>query len=198
MEKDLNLINVYLTVDRKTIYSYFNMHDPAPLYKRQLSHIFEEYIRASVANAKRHSVIIYKMKCTNSIDKKYADPLIYAVKNHFCLRKKIREEQFQRFKKRNWILLGLSLLFIIVCQGILPLFFKDQDSAQTVLFTGLDVLSWVILWRPIDTLIFEWNPHLKEISILNKLATSEVVLVESYKEITERHDTILKAVSQTG
>jgi hypothetical protein len=47
---------------------------------------------------------------------------------------------------------------------------------------SLDVFSWVILWRPIDELVFNWNPHLKEINLLNKLATSELIIIENEKK----------------
>ena len=44
----------------------------------------------------------------------------------------------------------------------------------------LDVFSWVILWRPIDDLLFSWNPYLKDISIMNRLATGrEVTLIDN-------------------
>jgi hypothetical protein len=39
----------------------------------------------------------------------------------------------------------------------------------------------VILWRPIDKLIFYWNPHLKDISLMDKLATAEVIIIENEK-----------------
>lgn len=199
MDKDLSkTINIYLSVDLKTIKDYFNVHDPSPLYKKQLSHLFEEYILASVSNAKRHSEILYKIKCTNEIDKKYTEPLMYAIRNHFTMKKNIREAQFKRFKRRNWILLCISFILIILCQGILPLIFKHEDSAESVLFTSMDILSWVILWRPIDTLLFEWNPHLKEISLLNKLSSAEVEIIEHKKENLTATERILQPISQTG
>jgi len=30
-------INIFLTVDMQTINNYFNSHDPAPIYKRQVT-----------------------------------------------------------------------------------------------------------------------------------------------------------------
>jgi hypothetical protein len=39
----------------------------------------------------------------------------------------------------------------------------------------------VLLWRPIDVLLFYWNPHLKDICLLNKLATSEIIIIENEK-----------------
>lgn len=60
MENQLpDKINIFLTVDWQTINNYFNSNDPAPIYKRQLSHQLEEYIKTSVAS-KRYSAIFYK------------------------------------------------------------------------------------------------------------------------------------------
>jgi hypothetical protein len=197
MDRDLHkTINIYLSVDLKTINSYFNEHDPSPLYKRQLSHIFEEYIRASVANAKRHSTVVYKLKCINNSDEKYADPLLYAIKNHFNAKRKMRVAEFTRFKRRNWILLTISFILIILCQYFLPLIFKKADEAQSVVITSLDVLSWVILWRPIDTLLFDWNPHLKEILILRKLATAEMIIVEAKKQNLQKVEPIVTSITK--
>ena len=63
---------------------------------------------------------------------------------------------------------------------------------------GIDVFSWVIFWRPIDKLIFEWNPHLKDISLLNKLSSAEMLIVNTSKEAAKKAKPVLFAVSQTG
>jgi hypothetical protein len=35
-----------------------------------------------------------------------------------------------------------------------------------------------VLWKPIDRLIFYWNPFLKDISIFDKLEKAEVIITE--------------------
>ena len=45
-------INIFLTIDQATIGEHFNLNDPAPLYKRQLSHQFNQYLMTSVEPAK--------------------------------------------------------------------------------------------------------------------------------------------------
>ncbi len=57
----------------------------------------------------------------------------------------------------------------------------------------LDVFSWVILWKPIDKLIFAWNPYLKEISIYHRLVIAETILNEPETEtsaVVEFHEKI--------
>jgi len=176
-------VNVFLTVDMQIIDSYFNSHDPAPIYKRQLSHQLEDYIEACVRSAKRYSVIFYKFKCTNEIDKQYAQPLMYAIRRHYSVKKLIREKEFQKFKKRSWWLLIVSLIAVLIFQGFVPLLIdmaEGQENRLLVALTNsLDIFSWVLLWRPIDVLLFYWNPHLKDICLLNKLSTAELIIIEN-------------------
>lgn len=179
MSKSLkNKVDVFLTVDLQTMSSYFNPHDPAPLYKRQINHRLEEYIMASVTTAKRYSNIYYKLKCTSGIDRQYAEPLMYAIKRHFNNRKLLREEEFNKFKKRNYIVLAATIGIVVMLQGLLPLIMSDELRMHTGVENCVDVFSWVLLWKPINELVYYWNPHLKDILLLQKLATAEVILIE--------------------
>lgn len=174
-------INIFLAVDRQTINNYFNSHDPAPLYKRQLSYQLENYIQTSASCAKRYSAIFYKFKCASEIDKQYAQPLIYAIRRHYLQKKQMRDKEFMRFKKRGSMLLTISLFMVLICQGFVPLLLDEENRFHTALGNSLDIFSWVLLWRPIDLLLFYWNPHLKDICILNKLATAELIIIENEK-----------------
>ena len=172
-------INIFLTVDMQTINGYFNMHDPAPIYKRQLSHQLEDYIMACTRLNKRYSVIFYKLKCTSELDKEYAKPLMYSIRRHFALKKIVREKDFQKFKRRSWTLLSISLLVAMFCQGVVPLLIDTENLILRPLNNSLDIFSWVLLWRPIDVLLFSWTPFLKDISVLDKLATAELIIIEN-------------------
>ncbi len=168
-------INIFLTVDQQTIGEHFNPNDPAPLYKRQLSHQFQQYLMASIEPAKRHSVFYYKITCKNESDKQYAEPFIYAIRRHFSNKKLIKMEVFSKYKRRSYMLLFASLTVVMICHGLVPIFLPEEEGFHSAVRNGLDIFSWVILWQPIDKLVFQWNPHLKEISIMNRLANAEVI-----------------------
>jgi len=194
-------IDVFLTVDLQTMSSYFNPHDPAPLYKRQINYKLEEYIMASVATAKRYSNIYYKLKCSNDVDRQYAEPLMYAIKRHFNNRKLLREDEFKKFKKRNYIVLAATVAIVIALQGLVSMLLSDELRMHTGLENCVDVFSWVLLWKPINELVYYWNPHLKEILLLNKLSTAEVIIIVSENSnenklqkkntITEKSDPVM-------
>ena len=172
-------INIFLTIDQATIHEHFNVNDPAPLYKRQLSHQFNQYLMTSIESSKRHSVFYYRVTCKKDSDRQYAEAFIYAIKRHFSAKKLHCIEVFEKFKKRSYMLLFMSLSVVMICHGLVPMVLSDEAGFSSALRNGLDIFSWVILWQPIDKLVFQWNPHLKEISIMHRLANAEVIINEN-------------------
>ena len=184
-----------MTLDQQVIDGYFNKHDPAPIYKRQLSHQFEQYILETVSSAKRYDVVFYKFKCTHESDKQYAEPLMYAVHRHFSDKKAEGIRDFTRFKQRNWFLLALGIGVVILCQGFLPMILDEDYQLHTGLSNSLDIFAWVLLWHPIDELIFSWNPHLKNIHLLDKLGTAESIIIENEKKVVANNNDPLRVVA---
>jgi len=180
MRKSLsNRINILLSLDRDILSGYYNSQDNAPLYKRQLSGEFEQYILNGVRSARRNSKVYFKIGYRNEQDAAYAEPLIFAIRRHFSEAKAIMAVNFENFKRRTFKLLFVSLSVVMICHFALPLLIKDEVSTiHSGLSNSLDVFSWVILWKPIDRLIFYWNPFLKDISILEKLEKAEVAIDE--------------------
>jgi len=173
-------INIFLSLDPDIFRGYFNAQDPAPIYKKQLSHEFEQYIMTCIRSAKREAVFNFKISYRNEADKDYAEPLAFAIRRHFSEAKVIMNAAFEKFKRRTYILLFISMAVVTICQGFLPLLLKGhgEQSLQSGLTNSMDVLCWVILWKPIDRLIFYWNPFLKDISIMDRLEKAEVTVTE--------------------
>ena len=178
MRKSLsNRINILLSLDRDILSGYYNPQDNAPLYKRQLSAEFEQYIFNSIRFAKRNSRFYFKISFSNEQDTEYAEPLMYAIRGHFSESKAIAITNFESFKRRAFKLLLAGLAVVTISHWVLPFLLKgEKDTIHDGLSNSLDVFSWVILWKPIDRLIFYWNPFLKDISTLDKLERAEVIL----------------------
>jgi len=173
-------INIFLSLDPDILKGYFNAQDPAPIYKRQLSHEFEQYIMTSIKSVKRDAVFNFKISYRNELDKEFAEPLMFAIRRHFAEEKIITNAAFEKFKKRTYILLFVSITIVTFCEAFLPMLLKgkEEESLQSGLRNSMDVLCWVILWKPIDRLIFYWNPYLKDISIMDRLEKAEVAVSE--------------------
>lgn len=181
-------LSIYLSIEPDSIQKYFNPNDPAPLYCRQLSHDFQEYLDTSIATAGRHTVIHYKVFCGESNGMRFLiEPLMQTIRRHYSLKRHIAEAQFNRFKRKNYILLCVSILIVMICQGLLPRIFNQDHRIHSMFSNALDVFSWVILWKPIERLIFYWNPFLKDILLYNKMATADVIYVDNEQELINHH-----------
>jgi len=176
----LKKITIFLTVNEETIDTYFNAHDPSPIYKRQLSHEFEKYISSSIVGIKRYSAVRYKLVCNKESDSQYIEPLIHSIRRHFSIQKVIKESEFRKFKRGSYKLLCISMTVVMISQLFMISVLNENNRFHSLIGHALDIFSWVILWTPIDKLVFFWNPFLKEISILDRLMNAEIIISERY------------------
>ena len=179
IQPDAKRITVFITTDSNSVFSYFNRHDPSPVYARQLSQEFEEYLNKSIIRANRNSIITYKMVCMSKIDALFTGPLMDAIRRHYRIKKALKEKEFRKFKKRSCFVLALAFIIVFTCQTLLHHLVNDEDKLQYAFSNALHVFSWVIMWKPIERLIFYWNPYLKELCILDKMISAETAVVES-------------------
>lgn len=61
-------IIVVTTASSNSIFAYFNLHDPSPVYSRPLSPEFEKYLNNFIAGANRHSVTCNKQGIKNNVN----------------------------------------------------------------------------------------------------------------------------------
>jgi hypothetical protein len=176
-------ISVYLKIDENSINEYFNPHDPARLDKRQLGHDFQEYLNAAIA-----PIIDYKIFCSESGGMRFmVDPLMRTIRRHYKIQKLLKENEFRKFKRKNYVLLLISILIVMFCQGVLPNLFGQDHRIHSMFSNAIDVFSWVVLWKPIERLIFYWNPFLKEILLFDKMQNAKVNIIESEEELLNHH-----------
>ncbi len=181
-------ISIYLRIDSNSINNFFNPHDPARLDRRQLGQEFKDYLDVSVANAARPTTIDFKVFCCESGSMRFmVDPLIKTIRRHFQIQKRLKEIEFRKFKRKNFTLLCISICIVVFCQGILPLIFGQDHRIHSFFSNAIDVFSWVILWKPIERLIFYWNPFLKDILLYHKIKNAQVKIVESEEELIDYH-----------
>ena len=170
-------VNIFLALDKNTIQSYFNPHDTSPIYKRQLSLKFEQYLAQCVRSCKRYDPIFFKLNSSNKVDEQFAEPLMYAVRRHFTDKKQEEVRAFARFKKRNYLTILISMAIVALLNFLLPMFVRAEVAKETGMTHFLDVFSFVIFYHPLTELLFNWNPYLKRINLLNKLIKAEAILV---------------------
>jgi hypothetical protein len=187
MGKSSTKINIPFSVNRDTIGDFFNPHDPSPMYKRQLHPHMAGYILSAATAHRRYSRIQYKIHCAEQ-DKELIDPFMQAVHRHFKTLERNKRTDFRQFKKRAFLMLGICIFFLLFFQGILPLILEEDLFRNTNLSNSMAVLSWVILWKPVEQLVCNWMPALNEIRLYNKLSRAYISFGKGDEETTEELD----------
>jgi hypothetical protein len=96
---------------------------------------------------------------------------------------KIEDNHLTIRLSRNRSLLGLGMVTVIsiVVIGLAYLllnsiFAAAPDSVKTLLAASISVFVWVILWDPMEKLLFDWvQPHMEN-SILRRIPTLDIVI----------------------
>ncbi|MGV3509993.1 MAG: hypothetical protein ACO1N7_11950 [Sphingobacteriaceae bacterium] len=180
-------VNIFLALDQKSLAGYFNPHDTSPLYKRQLSLRFEQYIHNSLKSCKRYDPIFFKLNTDNRIDEQFSAPLMYAIRRHYTEKHAEEVDTFNKFKRRNYIIILGSMIIVAILNLLLPHVMSEELAYETGTAHFLDVFSFIIFYHPITELLFNWNPHLKRINMLNKLIKAEVIIVSSNDKVDHLH-----------
>jgi hypothetical protein len=130
MNKSLvpNHFSIFVRLDEQTVHDYFNHHDPAPLYKRQLGHEFEQYIYNSLLTSQRNAIIKYQVICLEYSDKRFIEPVTQAIRSHFNLKKFLKAEEFKKFKRRTFKLLLASLAIVLTFQALGTICYRRYGS----------------------------------------------------------------------
>jgi len=71
------------------------------------------------------------------------------------------------------ISLGLAVLASILFNTVLS---KIPSEVSYFIYAILSLIIWVIIWNPLDTLVFEWIPFARANQILAYMAKAEIVI----------------------
>jgi hypothetical protein len=84
-------------------------------------------------------------------------------------------------RTRSLIGLGLVTIIAIVVLGLAYLLFNTvfagaPDSVKTLVAASISVFVWVILWDPMEKLLFDWvQPHMEN-NILRRISTLDIII----------------------
>ena len=155
------------------------LRSPVSLYrKRTLKADAEEFIVEEAEALPRKAAINMKVHLAFS-EIKYKDDIAPAIHRHFCYRR----EQAQK-KHKRMLHYGGRILFIAL--GLLAVIFTLTELAtwlapdnRLVLFIReyFVILGWVVLWRPMELLLYDRYPVKRMINLFRRLEQSNVQVI---------------------
>lgn len=166
-EGDTHCIDVRLN----TIEQLFDNRDPAPFRERDLDPDLVEYLVAAgedLSSSGPFKVVFWvATPCQpGEVETGYRAHFDYE------LQRLDRRRRRHRRVGQVALLLGVALLVVILSGS--ELLSGYQNRFVSAFREGLAILSWVVLWRPVEALIYDWVPVRRERKVMRKLHDVQV------------------------
>ena len=104
-----------------------------------------------------------------------------ALHRHASWRIECERREMRNTYRYGWKVAGFSVVMLAVCLALSSLFASDVTQWMRPLIRktfeyGFEIIGWVILWHPIDVLVFSPVAIRARLSALQSLASMEIVI----------------------
>ena len=154
----------------------FHAMDPAPLTCRRLSDATAAYLLASVEESlAKTPVRVTLMLPAESRLPDCEEAMRAAVPAHFARLAEVSNREIKRIAFIGRIFLPLG--FIVMCISVVVSQFLNTGGERHILHSlseSMLVFGWVVLWAPLDFLLFRRLPLYRQRGLYLRLARAEV------------------------
>ncbi len=160
-EGDLHCIDVRLS----SVDQVFDLRDPAPFRERDLEPDLVEYLYTAAEDLAAHGPFQVVLWLPEAVD---ADRLVLAYRAHFAYEVDRVVRRRRRLKRDG----GLALLFaapLLVALLALARVAGGIARVGVEVSEGITIAGWVLMWRPIETLFYDWIPLRREHKLYTRL-----------------------------
>ena len=150
----------------------------SPYRKRTIRADAEEFI-VGEAEALSKTFPIHLKLYFSSSEIGHEKDIRVAIQRHFCYRRSQAQKKYRRLKKYGWRILFIALSVLALIFSITELIILLNPGNRVFLFLreSFIILGWVVLWRPLELLLYELYPEKQKINLFRRLENSEVEIM---------------------
>jgi hypothetical protein len=171
-------VNSRIEVRLRELSQLFNSMDPSPFIDQDLDDAAEEFIVSWTRELshKAELELVIHLATLPSPDRVAGAEA--AVRHYFASRADIKHRELRLLLRRGRSSLLIGLLFLAVCFGLGEVAALPAPLAywNEFLKTGLQIVGWVAMWRPLEIFLYEWWPIRSDQRLLERLARMKVRL----------------------
>jgi hypothetical protein len=159
----------------------FNSIDPSPFRERDLDPNCEEFIVAWAREMPPDRPLRVEIR----IDREQppaeiAADVPSAVRSHFTREASLQELRRRRIVREGRLSLAIGLIALVLCVGAAALVQPDTlGTAGGILRESLIIAGWVVMWHPLEVLLYGLWPVVRERRLLERLAAADVYVSTS-------------------
>lgn len=161
-----------IDVKLQSVEQIFDNRDPAPFRERDLDPDLADYLLAAgedLFGEERYQVVFW-------LDKPCPPAEIeLAFRAHFeyAIERIVRERK--RRRRAGQVALSIGVVLVVALLALAQFVSSTiGGSVGAGLREGLVISCWVVMWRPIETLIYDWIPQRHERRVMAKLLDAPV------------------------
>jgi hypothetical protein len=154
----------------------FNSIDPSPFRERDLDPDCEEFIVAWARELPPDRPVRIEIR----IDRERPPASVLAdvgpaVRSHFAREATLADLRRRRLVREGRLSLGIGLVVLVLCISGATLIPTDSlGTPGGILRESLIIAGWVVMWHPLEVLLYGLWPVVRERRLLERLAAAEV------------------------
>lgn len=148
----------------------FNSLDPSPFRERDLDAEAASYLADALRELHGHSHVKLVIYVPAPCDDNTRQAIVDAIHNYFRYRVQTARLQLREVLRlgRASLLVGLS--FLAACTALWLFVFTGESLAERLLHEGALIMGWVAMWKPLEILLYDWWPVLRDARLYARLA----------------------------
>jgi len=166
----------------RTAQQLFDGRDPAPFRERDLDEDAVDYIVGAAEEIPPKSGLKIVVWISEGSSPQVEDAtIVEAVRSHFtyeldALRRRIREHVRQG---QLALTIGLTVLVVFLTFAELTLMLP-AGHARSILREGLVITGWVAMWRPLDLLLYDWWPLVRQRRLFARILGADLTIAHGH------------------
>lgn len=159
----------------------FNSIDPSPFRERDLDPDCEEFIVAWAREMPPDRELSVEIRLEREQPPaELAADVPTAVRSHFARAASLEDLRRRRITREGRLSLVIGLVLLVLCLSTATLVPVDAlGTPGGILRESLVIAGWVVMWRPLEMLLYGIWPVVRERRLLERLAAAEVRLSTS-------------------
>jgi hypothetical protein len=156
----------------------FNSIDPSPFRERDLDPDCEEFI----VSWAREMAPDHDLRVEIRIDREQPQPELAAevpsaVRSHFSREASLQDLRRRRIVREGRLSLAIGLVALVLCVSFAALVpVATLGTAGEILRESFIIAGWVVMWHPLEILLYGLWPVVRERRLLERLAAADVQL----------------------
>jgi hypothetical protein len=174
-----------LEITLRNLEQLFDTRDPSPFRERDLDQHAVEYIVASADEVSRKApleLFIYLSDGSPSSEQRsYITDAVHTFFGREADLLKRRKGQIL-MKGRRFLLFGFAMLLVLLGLAELVSSVIASQTLRSVVREGLAITGWVAMWRPLEVILYDWQPIEAQRKLYEKLSEMRVSILSKSLE----------------